>query len=211
MFFFSKYSCTLCKNEESEIPVCKKCEKTLLESLNHLSPCTLDGTVIKNIDEVYAFFPYKNEYRQLITMWKFQNERTLSPFFAGLFDKAFQNYFDENNTYQIVPIPPRKGKIWKQGWDQMDETANFLQFLYNRKIYKALQRRKSTEKKTQSRQERIKNLQKSYYLNKDFNLKGKNICLIDDILTTGSTLEGAAEALKNAGAKKIIAIVLCRA
>lgn len=210
MFFLEQYTCVLCETEESDYALCRKCEKKLLNKLDHLSPISLKGTVIENIDEVYAFFPYKNAYKELILMWKFENERMLSPFFASLFDKAFKKYLDKNDSYKIVPIPPRKWKIWLEGWDQMDEEANFLEFLFNSPVYKALARSSKKQKKTQNRKERLENMQNAYSVKKGFNLEGANICIIDDVLTTGSTLESAARVLKAAGAKKITAIVLCR-
>ncbi len=66
----------------------------------------------------------------------------------------------------------------------------------------------------QSRQERIQNAKRSFYLENDpiqsAILKNKTVILIDDVATTGATLDEAASVLKSAGARSIIALVLAR-
>ena len=63
----------------------------------------------------------------------------------------------------------------------------------------------------ENREERTKNIADSFFVKNPELIKRKNILLIDDIVTSGSTLREAAKILKSAGAKKIIAITAAKA
>jgi predicted amidophosphoribosyltransferase len=76
-----------------------------------------------------------------------------------------------------------------------------------------LKRIKATEKQAELKNinERINNVEKCFALNDPNEVKGKNIIIVDDVFTTGSTISEAVKILKQAGAKKIIAFVFAKA
>lgn len=65
---------------------------------------------------------------------------------------------------------------------------------------------------TSSKEERIKNVKDSFEMNSAFaqNLKGKNILLIDDVITTGSTISECAKTLREGGAKEVWALAIAK-
>lgn len=114
----------------------------------------------------------------------------------------------------VVPVPPRPGKIKKKGWDQIDELCFYLKNIYGVKVYKVLERLSKKQQKKLSRDERLQLIKKGYVLKNNKKIKSflqnipEKIVLIDDVMTTGSTIEACAEALKTAGVKTVVVITL---
>ena len=75
--------------------------------------------------------------------WKMSEEREFSPVFAKLLCEVLR----KTDNRVIVPVPPRKGKIRKNGWDQIDELCSFLEKRYGFKVLKILERNTSKQQK----------------------------------------------------------------
>jgi len=113
---------------------------------------------------------------------------------------------EETRALALVPVPPRPGKIRKTGWDQIEKLSELLRQLRQApEILSCLQKKSS---QTQKKLDRI---------NRKTNLKGRifvrgkvprECILFDDVITTGSTMNACAAALKLAGAEKIFGICL---
>lgn len=135
--------------------------------------------------------------------------KKLSPLFIRCLKKSplALNYLTKNK-FVLVPIPLSRQKLAKRGFNQANLIARELATAFNWPLKKYLKKEKNTPSQTNlSREQRKLNVQNI------FKTQGKivpNIILIDDILTTGATLEQAAKVLYQAGAKKIWAIVLAQ-
>ena len=160
--------------------------------------------VLKSTDMVIPLFSYRLWNKELLYKWKIQGERIFSPFFARLFYMALK----ELNQKTIVPVPPRKGKIKKNGWDQIDEVCRFLENRYGSKIIHLLQRNSTNKQKKLNREERLNTIQSAYSLIKNPEKIPEEVCLIDDVCTTGTTIECCAKILKEAGVKTVNVITL---
>ena len=115
-----------------------------------------------------------------------------------------------------MPVPPRKGKIRQRGWDQVQELCQYLKNYHGFQVLPLLERQSVEQQKKLDRQGRLENLGKSYSLAKKFSKKSaakkltlpKKVILIDDILTTGVTLETCARALREAGVEEVYGCTL---
>ena len=146
--------------------------------------------------------------------WKMQEERSFSPLFAKLLCDLLRKTGDK----VIVPVPPRKGKIRKNGWDQIEELCTFLEKRYGFRVLRILERNTSSQQKKLSRTQRLESIKSAYSMCPaqvlERTLKPLNgrlpdsVCLIDDVCTTGSTLESCAEILKKEGIKTVNAVTL---
>ena len=113
----------------------------------------------------------------------------------------------------IVPVPPRKGKIQEKGWDQIDELCRLLEFRYGYKVLRLLQRKTKVEQKKLDREGRLKQIGHAYYclpapaFAKALKPYGGKLpeseVLLDDVCTTGSTIESCARILKEVGIKNV--------
>ena len=170
--------------------------------------------VLKSTDRVISMFSYRLWNRELMFRWKMQGERIFSPVFARLLCDVLRK---TEETF-IVPVPPRKGKIRENGWDQIEELCSFLEKRYGFRVLRILERNSMGQQKKLSRTERLESIKTAYSLcsSKVIQralkpLSGRlpeAVCLIDDVCTTGSTLESCAEILKAAGIKKVSAVTL---
>lgn len=196
---------------------CKKCGKVLISEDELCMECRQE-TVFVHTDEVIPLFGYRLWNKEVLFKWKIMGVRSFSPFFALCIHKALI----EKNIGYIVPVPPRKGKIQKKGWDQIEEICSFLEYRYRHKVLRILQRNETSEaqreQKKLDRTQRLENIGKAYSLLPEEKLikqlketggvMPESLCIIDDILTTGSTVESCALVLKEGGVKKVDVMAL---
>jgi competence protein ComFC len=117
------------------------------------------------------------------------------------------------SDFILVPIPLSKKKLKWRGFNQAEEIAKELaEFLKIPLISDCLIKTKETKDQVElSEKERKENVKGVFFIKNKEKITGKNILLIDDVFTTGATMEEAARVLKEAGAEKIVGIVIARA
>ena len=225
-------SCRVCGSYTILIPLCKSCQvryfslakdwnksrccicgKELLSLHNKCMKCRTES-VFLYLDRLFPLYSYRLWNKTLLFDWKIRGMRCLSAFFAEKVSCFLRNM----EIKVIVPVPARKGKIRKKGWDQIDELTSFLKWHYGFKVLSILQRLSLQEQKKLSRQERFAKTKNAYALVSSKKMQrvlkpflGKipeEVCLIDDVSTTGATLESCAQVLKSAGIKKVVGVTL---
>ena len=162
--------------------------------------------VLVSTDGLIPLFSYRLWNRELMFRWKSQEEREFSSIFARLLCQGLRMTGDK----VLVPVPPRKGKIRKKGWDQINDLTHILKYFYVRNT--------SNQQKKLSRSQRLESIKSAYSLCSKELLEHalkpfsgqlpESLCLIDDVCTTGSTIESCAAILKAAGVKKVRAFTL---
>ena len=112
----------------------------------------------------------------------------------------------------FMPVPLFKRKEKKRGYNQSAIIAKILSIYYQLPFQKNnLIKIKNTKSQTEfSRQEREQNIANAFAIKNPDLISGKTIFLVDDVFTTGSTLEECAETLKANGARKVFGIVVAR-
>jgi ComF family protein len=134
--------------------------------------------------------------------YKTRKRRSLAPFFAELFARSIERDWPGRT---IVPVPPRPGKTRRRGWDQVEEIARHLE-RRSCAVARLLERRPSDEQKRLGRGERGANAKRAYFLRPEAS-SPRLVLLIDDVVTTGATLDACARALKEGGASTVDALV----
>jgi ComF family protein len=114
----------------------------------------------------------------------------------------------------IAPVPLHRWRLLRRQFNQAAVLAQSIARIDKADIRVDLLRRiKPTDmQKGKDRAARFANLSRSIILNKacQDQLQGKSVLLVDDVMTTGATLSACAEACKQAGAKKVNAVVFAR-
>lgn len=156
-------------------------------------------------DRMFTLFPYIGLGQKLLPQWKNQSIRTLSTVFAPLiYSFLMQN--PHLMQLPIVPVPPRPKKLREKGWDQIADLAADLAIYPELTILHCLKRQDGIAQKKLSKEERANNLEGKIHLTVAA-VPHKTIVL-DDVRTTGATLNACAHALKTAGCKTVYGLCL---
>jgi ComF family protein len=160
-------------------------------------------------DGVICPYEYKVPVNQLIHQWK-HHAHTLGPELLSqqLFNKLEATQFD-----YVVPVPYHWIKLLKRGHNPVRNLSRQLAKQSSTPLLDAITRvEKGQEQRGLNRKSRLKNLKKAFAFNKKKQevVRGKNILLVDDVLTTGATCNAISLLLKRAGAKSVMVGCLAR-
>jgi competence protein ComFC len=148
-----------------------------------------------------SIFQYNAFFKEVLARFKFRGDYILSKVFAhSLADRL--TTMDRN---LFVPIPLSNKRLYERGFNQAEAIIVEAGFSPTHLLTRVHSEKQS--KKTRS--ERI-HLPQVFQIRDEINIEDKNIVLIDDVYTTGSTLRHAAKLLRKAGAKQICSITLAR-
>ena len=220
--------------------VCSDCLKTLSPSADFFCPLcqakTADARICfsckilisgsgKNflLDRLIYPFHYKNlVIQKIIKAFKYRFikdlEIPLGRLVAGYFDKigekdnvGIQKFFD-NAEVIVIPVPLHKRKFNQRGYNQSEliarKTAGYLGIT---PAADCLLKIKSTKDQARLKDgQRPENLKNAFVCSKPWLISGKNILLVDDVFTTGATMNECARVLKEAGAKEVIGLAIAR-
>ena len=156
-------------------------------------------------------FIYDDNSKNILLSLKFLDKTSYAPTVAKFMVQAGTDIFKENPDL-IIPVPLHYMRLIKRKYNQSALLANEISKLTGIKTdLFSLKRHKNTTPQVKfTGKERIKNVHGAFVVKKSENIKGKSIVLIDDVMTTGSTLKECAIALKKVGAKKIYALTAAR-
>jgi competence protein ComFC len=156
---------------------------------------------------------YENNFaKKLIIRWKYKFSEEITNILGNILRENFLKLSEQNRGLKnavVVPVPIHKKRLKMRGFNQAEELAKFLSPNY----LNCLERREFRVKQsTLKRAYRLKNLRGAISLKNGFEkiIDGKSIILVDDVSTTGSTLNECSKVLKENGASYIAAIVLAR-
>ncbi len=111
----------------------------------------------------------------------------------------------------ITPVPLHRRRRRERGFNQAAELAGVLASRCGRPVVHLLERTRATETQTHfDRRQRMENLRNAFRPRKNAVMQDLRILLVDDVLTTGSTLDECARVLRGAGAAEVRAVVVAR-
>lgn len=196
--------------------ICLVCNNGSIDGLTHpgcKSKYSIDGAfcaiaykgVVKKLIYNFKYKPYLSDLKkslvELFSESLIQNE---------LFMKTIEQF--SNKMIALVPIPLHAKRLKKRGYNHAELLAEGLSEKLNLKLFDYLQRIKETKSQFGLKlKERKENLKNAFTIIPNILIaQHPNVLLIDDILTTGSTLLEAARILKKNGAKKVYGLTLAR-
>ena len=187
---------------------CDLCGRPLVSENGRCLPCRQNAEAEPPFcNRMVALFPYSGEYQKLLRAFKFGKSLGVGHFLADCLIKAIKILpLKEMNNPVLIPVPPRPGKIRKTGWDQIVTLSRLLkQIPGSLEIRPCLERRASQTLKKLDRKERRTNLKGRIIAKRKI---PQDCILFDDVITTGSTINTCAAALKAAGAEKVFGVCL---
>jgi len=165
---------------------------------------------------VLAYGPYAGRLKELILGYKFENRldfgRSLQECALEAFERGLVAQPELSDCALLVPVPLHPRRLLARGFNQSREIARLLSARRGLPIrQEALARvRRTTPQMELAREARAENIRGAFAARADV-LEGKAVLLVDDIMTTGATLEECTRAMLAAGAKRVDVLVLARA
>lgn len=199
-------------------PRCKKCGAELSSLENKLGGfcvrCLREKPGMANFyyEKGFGLFNYTEEIKQSIKKLKYYSRKEYIEFYGLMLARKFHNEIAELGIDYFVPVPMYKHKENLRGYNQATELARYfamyLEKLYGIKIKLATNIIKRTKKTTKlslkDDEERWMEISGAFIGDlKNTSVRGKRLCIIDDIYTTGATIIHLSEILKKLGASKV--------
>jgi len=151
---------------------------------------------------------YADALQQMIL--SFKHDRTeLAPILGSLVDSVFQGSHFHGDIELLVPVPLHWTRRLARGYNQSRLLAKRLTHPTARIITDLVRiRRTKTQPSAATPAARARNVKGAFAARADHRFAGRVVCLVDDIKTSGATLNECAKTLKEAGAAKVYALVL---
>ncbi len=204
------FLCERCKKQIKYIPrtICVVCGKTITE--NDTGRChdciATNHTFISN----RGVFEYNDQMKKIMYDLKYRHRRETATFLGKEVVRNLGAYIRGLNLDGIVPIPLHKERKRERGYNQSELIARVIGQECGIRIYpNYLTRIKSTRpQKELNDKERKNNVKNAFLIGKN-EVQLKRIMLVDDIYTTGATLDAAAHALEGNGEVDVYGLTVC--
>ncbi|MFK4786117.1 ComF family protein [Fusobacterium sp. MFO224] len=173
-FIFSNKCCICSKTlNNNSYYICSNCKKKLSKKI-----------YLRKFKNIYFLSKYDSDIKSIIKAYKFYNKKYIGFLLAFLIKKELHKIIEINNINLILPVPISNEKKIIRGFNQIEYILELLNIKYHK-----INRTKNTYpmsllKNINARQLNIKS---SFSI--PFNTSNKNILIIDDIITTGSTIK----------------------
>ncbi len=194
--------CVICDEKliQNEKVVCTICRHDLpltnfQSYTNNKVTQTFYGRIALEKGFSLLFFRKKGSTQKLIHDLKYKNNEEIGVFFGEWLGEILKENKEFNNVDFIIPVPLHPKKIRERGYNQVTKFGEKISFYLGIPfIENELIRISSTKTQTfKTRFERFNNIDTKFLLKNPSKFKGKHILLIDDVITTGATLEACAK------------------
>ena len=220
-----KQNCLLCNAHQDALgannyAVCRAClndlpwhPKTSCPQCGLASAGIICGRCLNNppdFDATHAVFLYQFPIDAMMQRYKYGNMLNLGDAFGEFLAEKVNVEVYLKNIDLVIPMPMHPQRLKQRGFNQALEIAKVLTKNCKEKLdYKSVQRQTLTPPQASlPLKARVKNIKGAFKVNTNFT--GKRIAIIDDVMTTGASLNELAKTLKKAGAEHVECWVVAR-
>ena len=194
-------------------PYCPLCGIPYLAEApsSHLCGDCLGG--VHHFDRALATGLYRGLFREVIHRFKYRGQQFLARPLAKMLAAPARKLTRLHKIDHIVPVPLHSKRLRQRGFNQASLLANRLGSLLKIPVdYSSLKRTRWTEPQTGlSRNQRAANVKGAFRLKSNEKVKGKGILVVDDVLTTGETVNQCVRVLKkDGGAREVLVLTVAR-
>jgi len=202
------FICVRCSKKLSRLlpPICQRCGRPESSGMY----CRGCWGTHNHIHEIRSVFVFEGIIRTAVHEFKYRNLRSI----AASLSKYMADYFVEHELAAdvLLPVPMHAGRLKKRGYNQSELLAGQISATISVPVRGDLIKRVRDNKpqaRTSCVEERWSNMRDAFTCVSN-EVSGKDIIIIDDVCTSGATLEACAVALKSKGANKISGFTLAR-
>lgn len=205
--------------------VCINCGNTLISSEEYLClHCLMDlpkGAfasddnevlrskllTVSNLGHVFTHLKFQRDgvAQKILHEIKYHGEQALAILIGSLFAKEFAKNLKNSNVDILIPVPLHKAKLKRRGFNQSELIAQGISDYTGIPLENDILRR-NVDTSTQTKKKKVSrwsNVENVFGLRTNIDLSEQHVLLIDDVITTGATIESAANSLNMAGCSKI--------
>lgn len=201
-----EYNYCLCEHHHQTLPPndnhgkCSKCQDRKLSGLYFALPYQ-DSKLVKKIIHQFKYEPYLKDLSKILASILIEH-----------FIKAQKNTNKIWENSSLIPVPLDQKKLKIRGYNQSEELAKELANVLKIPVLSdcLIKIKPTPPQMSLKKEEREKNLQGAFEIKNPDAVRGKKIFLVDDVYTTGYTMEECALVLRDAGAKSVWGIALAR-
>ncbi|SHI47718.1 ComF family protein [Parasporobacterium paucivorans] len=190
-----------------EEPACKKCGKGIEDaSSEYCHDCVKKKHYF---EQGAALFEHDKNIRHSLYEFKYKNKREYADFYAEELVKKFEQTIKIWGAQALIPVPLHQKKMLTRGFNQSEILAGRISALTGVPVDAGyLKRIRNTDaQKELGKAQRARNLEKAFAVT-DSTGRYERVLLVDDIYTTGSTVDACARALNEAGVKSVYFITV---
>ena len=208
---------------EHEVGFCLKCQKKI--RLVGRNACMKCGSTVSSdttefcqdcrkkthyFDQAKSVYRYSGAMKPAMYKFKYSNRRCYGRIFASQTVKMYGSWIRKIGVEMIIPIPMYLPKQRKRGYNQAEVYARALSSETGIPVLNEIVRRDcdTAPMKQLNARERVKNLRTAFKLSENV-VQFRKVLLVDDIYTTGTTMDTVAELLKTGGIKEVYGLCVC--
>ena len=211
----SEYLCPSCSERAPKIkpPFCAVCSEPFPGAITEVFSCANCAHRVLHFEAAVSAYRSRGIVRKIILDLKYGRQIHLRfPVADWLMTALEDPRLHERRFDLVVPVPLHPARKRERGFNQAEVIAQLLSERAGLPMRDALERiRYTTTQTAYDRGERMENLRDAFRLRKKVDVRSSRVLLIDDVLTTGSTLSECARVLKAAGAISVHAATAARA
>ncbi len=184
--------------------ICASCAKGMTCANEENSPSD------SSFKRLFASFSYEGATKKLIRKFKYENR----PYLAATICRLIDNSLNETSKKilskidGIVAVPLYPSRQREREFNQSELIAEGLSILFNKPVIAALKKNKNTRPQALlEKNARLKNILGAFSIIEPSTVEGKNILLVDDVVTTKATVNEASKTLKNEGGALSVSIL----
>ncbi|MGL5434899.1 MAG: ComF family protein [Lachnospiraceae bacterium] len=203
------HSACLAKLSLIKQPSCKRCGKEVFsEAQEYCYDCVRHR---RSFDAGAALLNYNQPARQSMMAVKYHNRREYLDFYAEAMDLRFRHLVEVWQPELLIPVPVHPSRRRQRGFNQAEELALRLAGKWDIPAESGLllRNKKTLPQRELNPKERLENLRAAFEVRAPGRDIPRRVLLIDDIYTTGSTIEACTHVLKAAGVNYVCFLTIC--
>jgi ComF family protein len=176
--------------------------------------CGLCRRMAPPFDMAVAYGSYDGGLRELIHLLKYEQVRPAARVLGRMLHEAMASLKDLPNDAVVVPIPLHRKKLRQRGFNQVELIARAalkLESQPRRLFSNTIERQRETKSQIGlTSHQRRENMRGAFVVAKPAQISGREVLLVDDVYTTGTTVSECARILRRAGASKVWVVTVAR-
>ena len=194
-------------------PFCSQCGYAFPSKIIQSSK-PLCGNCRRNLflfDFARSFATFHDPLKEIIHQFKYRSHRSLARPLAHLLHSAYRLHFEQLASDAMIAVPMHPSRERERGFNQTAELCKHFSRSTHIPIEQVLLRKRPTKVQAGlSRRERRLNLRGAFKVSRKERIEGRSLLLIDDVFTTGATVNECAKILKESGARRVHVLTVAR-